>query len=96
LGLSSGDSVPDARTIWLFQNNLIEQNLEEKLFEKFHKYLDNRGLFVNEGKIVDASFVEVPRHRNGCEENAKIKSGEGSVLWKDKPAKQHQKDIDAR
>ncbi|MDR2970611.1 MAG: IS5 family transposase [Bacteroidales bacterium] len=96
LGLSSGDRVPDARTIWLFQDNLIKQNLEEKLFEKFHNYLDNKGLFVNEGKIVDASFVEVPRQRNKKEENEEIKSGKGEKLWKDKPHKKCQKDIDAR
>ena len=28
LGLSSGDRVPDARSIWLFQDNLIRRNLE--------------------------------------------------------------------
>ena len=27
LGLSSGDRVPDTRTIWLFQNRLIENNM---------------------------------------------------------------------
>jgi transposase len=64
LGLSSGDRVPDARSIWLFQDNLIKKNLEEKLFAQFHKRLDDLGLFVNEGKIVDASFVEAPRQRN--------------------------------
>jgi IS5 family transposase len=96
LGLSSGDRVPDARTIWLFQNNLIQNNLEETLFSQFHNYLDNLGLFVNEGKIIDASFVEVPRQRNKKEENAKIKSGEGSELWNDNPYKKRQKDIDAR
>ena len=42
------------------------------------------GLFVNEGKIVDASFVEVPRQRNSKEENAKIKAGEGEDLWNDR------------
>ena len=31
LGLSSGDRVPDARTVWLFQDNLIRKNLEENL-----------------------------------------------------------------
>jgi len=31
------------------------KKLEEVLFEQFHRYLDNLGLFVNEGKIVDAS-----------------------------------------
>ena len=52
LGLSSGDRVPDSRTIWLFQENLIQKDLEERLFEQFHKYLDTLGLFVNEGKII--------------------------------------------
>jgi IS5 family transposase len=70
--------------------------LEEVLFEQFHAYLDKLGLFVNEGKIVDASFVEVPRQRNKKDENEKIKSGEGSELWTDQPKKKRQKDIDAR
>jgi len=96
LGLKSGDKVPDSRTIWLFQENLIQKNLEEKLFALFHKYLDDLGLFANEGKIVDASFVEVPRQRNKKEENAKIKSGEGDQLWDAQPKKKCQKDIDAR
>jgi len=63
LGLSTGDRVPDSRTIWLFQENLIQKNLEEVLLGQFRTYLDDLGLFVNEGKIVDASFVEVPRQR---------------------------------
>jgi transposase len=96
LGLKSGDKVPDSRTIWLFQENLIQKNLEEKLFEKFHKFLEDLGLFVNEGKIVDACFVEVPRQRNKKEENEKIKAGEGAALWNDQPKKKSQKDIDAR
>jgi transposase, IS5 family len=96
LGLSSGDRVPDSRSIWLFQDKLIRQQLDEKLFSKFHQYLEASGLFVNEGKTVDASFVEVPRQRNRKEENEKIKSGEGSELWQDQPCKKRQKDIDAR
>jgi IS5 family transposase len=96
LGLSSGDRVPDARTIWLFQDTLIQRNLEATLFEQFRSHLDTLGLFVNEGKIIDASFVEVPRQRNNKEENEKIKSGEGSELWNDNPHKKRQKDIDAR
>jgi IS5 family transposase len=96
LGLSSGDSVPDSRTIWLFQDKLIKEHLEEKLFAKFHRFLDTLGLFVNEGKIVDASFVEVPRQRNKREENEKIKAGEGEDLWKEEPPKKRRKDIDAR
>ena len=96
LGLSSGDRVPDSRTIWLFQENMIQKNLEENLFEQFRQYLHNLGLYVNEGKIMDASFVEVPRQRNSKDTNAKIKAGEGEELWNDKPRKKSQKDIDAR
>jgi IS5 family transposase len=70
--------------------------VEEALFEQFRNHLDNLGLFVNEGKIIDASFVEVPRQRNKKEENEKIKSGEGAELWKENPHKKRQKDIDAR
>ena len=96
LGLSGGDRVPDSRSIWLFQDKLIRQKLDEKLFSKFHQYLETLGMFVNEGKIVDVSFVEVPRQRNRKEENEKIKSGEGSELWQYQPGKKRQKDIDAR
>jgi len=85
LGLSSGDRVPDSRTIWLFQENLIKKNLEDKLFEQFRKYLHDLGLYVNEGKIVNASFVEVPRQLNKKEGNQKIKSGDGKELWQEQP-----------
>jgi IS5 family transposase len=96
LGLSEGDKVPDQKTVWDFQNRLVKKKLDGKLFDGFHKYLDEKGLFVNEGKIVDASFVEVPRQRNTREENRIIKAGRGDELWNDKPHRKSQKDIDAR
>ena len=70
--------------------------MEKRLFEKFRNYLNQLGLYLNEGKIVDASFVEVPRQRNRKEENEQIKTGEGESLWNDQPNKKCQKDIDAR
>jgi IS5 family transposase len=96
LGLSSGDKVPDARTIWLFKENLTKKSVVETLFVQFSDYLDSLGLFVNKGQMIDASFVEVPRQRNHKEENEKIKAGAGDELWKDTPHKKCQKDIDAR
>jgi IS5 family transposase len=96
LGLSSGDRVPDSRTIWLFQDTLVRMGLEKKLFDKFHAHLETLGVVVSEGKTVDASFVEAPRQRNTKEENALIREGAGFGLWADKPRKQCQKDIDAR
>jgi IS5 family transposase len=96
LGLSSGDKVPDSRSIWLFQEKLIKRGVEEKLFSQFHRFLDNLGLYVNEGKIIDASFAEVPRQHNKREKNEQIKVGKGDELWNENPYKKRQKDIDAR
>lgn len=51
------------------------------MFDEFHAVLEAKGLILNEGKIIDASFVVVPRQRNTHEENKKIKNGEGGELW---------------
>jgi hypothetical protein len=59
-------------------------------------FKDLSGLYVNEGKIVDASFVEVSRQRNMKEENKKIKSAKGEKLWRNQPKKKRKKDIDTR
>jgi IS5 family transposase len=96
LELSSGDKVPDARTIWPFKNRVIEKGLEKILFQQFNDYLDSLGLFINEGQIIDASFVEVPRQHNHKDENKQIKEGKGDEFWENEPYKKRQKDIDAR
>lgn len=93
LGLTISDDIPDSRTICHFTETLTDLNLVKDLFGK---ELERLGLIVNEGKIVDASFIEAPRQRNTREDNQKIKQGQGDDLWKDKPNKKRQKDIDAR
>jgi IS5 family transposase len=54
------------------------------------------GFEVGSGKIVDASFVEVPRQQNSSRENQQLKSGAVPEDWQDKPARMRQKDVDAR
>ncbi|MCQ2285462.1 MAG: transposase [Bacteroidales bacterium] len=73
LGLASGDKVPDARTIWVFKNQLTEKHLFEKLFNDFDKLLRDNNLILNQGVIIDGSFVEIPRQRNTREDNKAIK-----------------------
>lgn len=96
LGLTISDRVPDEKTVWLFRENLIKSNLVDKLFAVFLKSLEKANLVGKEGRMVDASFVEVPRQRNSREENEKIKEGEVPGEWEDNPNKLAQKDIDAR
>ncbi|MBQ6770629.1 MAG: hypothetical protein IJP44_06565, partial [Bacteroidales bacterium] len=60
------------------------------LFQKFVDYLNGKGLIFNEGRVVDASFVSVPKQRNTPEENKRIKAGEGDGGdWADQPDLQH-------
>ena len=96
LGLESGDKVPDEKTVWLFRENLTKTGLSEELFDLFHSYLEQKGMILNEGKMVDASFTIAPRQRNTREENKMIKAGKGDHLWNDYPHKRRHKDIDAR
>lgn len=97
LGLKKSDKVPDSKTFWHFREQLIEKEAIGGLFRAFNERLDSAGVFANEGKMVDASFVEAPRQRNSKEENDHIKNtGTAPGQWADKPHKLCQKDIDAR
>lgn len=94
LGLSIGDRVPDAKTIWLFREQLGEAKLVKRLFKKFNRYLREQGFKARKGQIVDASIVSVPIQRNSREENIQIKDGTIPENWSD--AKSRQKDVHAR
>ena len=94
LGLTLGDRVPDAKTIWLFREELGKAGLVKRLFKRFDWYLREQGCMARKGQIVDASIVSVPIQRNSREENARIKRGEVPEEWSE--AKRRQKDIHAR
>src|SRR5574344_157454 len=96
LGLDSGDKIPDAKTIWLYNDRMSKAGGAKRMFDKFTKYLNDKGFYLNAGQMMDASFVEVPRQRNTREENKMIKEGKGDELWLDNPHKKCQKDTDAR
>lgn len=96
LGLESGDKIPDEKTVWAFRENLTNIGLVEDIFEYFNQHLESKGLIMNEGKMIDASFTVAPRQRNTREENKMIKEGKGDELWNDKPNKKRHKDVDAR
>jgi IS5 family transposase len=96
LGLDTGDKVPDEKTVWAFREQLTKVGLVEDIFADFSSFLEAKGVIINEGKIIDASFTIAPRQRNTREENAQIKAGKGDELWTDKPNKKRHKDIDAR
>ena len=95
LDLKLSDKVPDSKTIWLFREALTNSEKIEDLFNLFRDQLTKHGYIGREGKIVDASFVEVPRQRNTREENQQIKEGEVPDSWQKNKHKESQKDVDA-
>ncbi len=68
LGLSPEDTVPDAKTLWLFREQLTRHGLMDKLFQRFDEQLWSSGLMPKGGQIIDASLVSVPKNRNTRDE----------------------------
>ncbi|AEF82253.1 IS5 family transposase [Leadbettera azotonutricia] len=98
LGLALCDTVPDAKTIWHFREELVKANILDTIFYRFVRQLEEQEIISYSGSIVDATFVDAPRQRNSKAENQKIKEGKVPEEWegKKKKHKKSQKDIDAR
>jgi len=96
LGLGLEGKVPDAKTVWLYRDQLARGGVIDALFKDFDGYLKEQGYLAMGGQIIDASIVSVPTQHNSRDENTKIKNGETPDDWTDKPAKFSQKDTDAR
>jgi IS5 family transposase len=94
LGLSLSDTVPDAKTIWLFREQLTGANLVKKLFNQFDEFLNKNGFSAKKGQIIDASIVSAPKQRNSRGESKNIKDGDIPQDWSQN--KRCQKDTDAR
>ena len=97
LDLDLGSTVPDAKTIWLYEDALSKNAAGRKLFEKFFWELRKRGYITREGSIVDATFMEAPKRRNTKEQREALKDGEIPGEWDDPehPQKLMQRDTDA-
>ncbi len=95
LGIEPEDSVPDAKTIWVFRERLKKEGIYDSLFREFNKHLEKQGYKARGGQMIDATFQEVPTQRNTREENEKIKkTGTAPEEWSE--SKKAQKDTDAR
>ena len=96
LRLGIEDGIPDATTLWLFREKLAKAGLIEKLFERFDQHLAAQGYMARGGQMVDATIVPVPKQRNSRDENETVKAGETPAEWEKDPAKNRQKDKEAR
>ena len=81
LGLELGDRVPDAKTIWLFREQLVRAGAMDQLFERFDTALHDAGYLAMGGQIIDATVVAVPRQKLTDEEKATVRSGGTPSGW---------------
>lgn len=96
LKLGIEDRIPDGTTLWLFREKLAKAGLIQTLFERFGQHLEAKGYIARGGQMVDATIVPVPKQRNTREENEVVKGGQTPKDWARQPAKNRQKDKDAR
>lgn len=87
LGINLEDDVPDAKTIWLFRDQLTQHGVLDKLFDEFYRRLADHQLILNTGRIIDASIVEAPRPRT--------KKPDGNSEEPANPNSERQQDTDA-
>lgn len=61
LGLSFDTEIPDFTTIWRFRERLVKANLFDKLFELIVADLEQRGLILRRGTLIDATIIQAAR-----------------------------------
>jgi IS5 family transposase len=93
-GLGLRQAVPDAKTIWLYREQLKQAGAIEALFRRFDEVLVSKGYLAMGGQIIDATIIAAPRQKLTLEEKATIREGGTPEGWS--RAKRAQKNRDAR
>jgi IS5 family transposase len=86
--------VPDAKTIWLYREQLTRAGALARLFARFDAMLAERGFLAMGGQIVDATVVEARRPRLTKEEKQTLRDGGTPEGWS--KARSRQIDRDGR
>ena len=60
VGLRLSNPLPDESTLLHFRHLLEERQLGQGLFAEIHRHLEDQGLRLREGTIVDATIIEAP------------------------------------
>jgi IS5 family transposase len=63
LGITADTDIPDETTICRFRSVLVEHGWDTIFFAEVHRQLQEHGVTVTRGKIVDATISEVPKGR---------------------------------
>jgi IS5 family transposase len=86
VGLSLDGASPDHTTLCRFRGKLAAEGLADKLFAEFSRQLEQRGLILKRGTMIDASLIATP-HRppsrdgesGGVDKDAALTAREGRL-----------------
>ena len=62
-GFSLDDEVPDHSTLWRFREELRLAGLDGAVFQEINRQLDDKGLIMRKGTILDATIIEAQASR---------------------------------
>ena len=57
-GFSLSDRTPDHSTLWRFREELTREGLIDRVFAEINRQLEEKGLIVKRGTLIDASFMQ--------------------------------------
>ena len=90
-GFSLSDRTPDHATLWRFRDELTREKLIERVFAEINRQLDEKGLIVRRGTLVDASFLQArarpPRSPKKGQEGPVKPSADPDARWGKKGGK---------
>jgi IS5 family transposase len=58
VGINLDNDIPDFTTFWRFKEAIIEQGLGDVIFDQLTAQLEQKGLMLKKGTIVDATIIE--------------------------------------
>ncbi|MEX2368980.1 MAG: IS5 family transposase [Candidatus Paceibacterota bacterium] len=79
-GINLDQHIPDFTTFWRFKEALIDHNLDQKIFDEINRQIEDRGLLVKKGTIVDAAIIESSNRPLSKQKRQELKSEPSSQI----------------
>lgn len=83
IGADIMTTIPDYTTIWRFRERLIEEELNDKLFDKILSYLEAKKLLLKKGTIIDATIIESSNRPISKNKREELEENPSSQIDKD-------------
>jgi len=91
LCMSFDEDIPDFTTVWRFRERLMKAKLHDQLFELILRQLENQGVILKKGTLIDATIIQSARRPVKQSEKGDGESDQDRSTQKDYDATHTQK-----